>query len=352
MAMALAGLHLLLSQPEMSLWDGWTWSRGLLVLGLIALFIGWLRSWVAVIVAALWLWEVDWSRNLDLELGPLTLILIWSVLVMSPSGEPLSLLALNKKLSRKESDSNGNSASWKMPQVTYHWLAALFMLVVFLNGLLQNPWLPQSLEEAIGHFLRLPQEGVSLIYLLAPLFWLFKSTRGLAWLMLFGLIVAYTFMGVSEGTGPLLLAFLLFFLDGRWLGAKASVSPPILFFDGLCGLCNRSVDWALSEDRDKRLLFAPLQGEKAAKLLPQELRQDLNTLVLWVDGELSMRSTAVLKLAEHLGGVWRLAVIFKLIPRPLRDSVYNLVAQNRYRWFGQRQTCRLPTAEEKGRILP
>lgn len=125
----------------------------------------------------------------------------------------------------------------------------------------------------------------------------------------------------------------------------------IVFFDGVCLLCNGFVDFVLSRDVERKFQFPPLQGTRASELLAPELRSDLQTVVLWSQGQVLTRSDAVLTVLTQLGGVWSLAKIFWVVPRPLRDLFYRLVASNRYSWFGRRETCRLPTKEERERIL-
>lgn len=137
--------------------------------------------------------------------------------------------------------------------------------------------------------------------------------------------------------------------------AVAQATPPtlIVYFDGVCGLCNRSVDFILRRDQQARFQFAPLQGETAASRLPEADRRQLSSLVLETPQGLFRRSSAVVRILRRLGGVWWLAgSLLWLIPRPLRDCCYSLVAGNRYRLFGQKETCRLPTPEEAGRLLP
>ncbi len=122
----------------------------------------------------------------------------------------------------------------------------------------------------------------------------------------------------------------------------------ILFFDGVCGLCNTSVDWLLARDHAHRLAFAPLQGETAARLLPQTDRENLDTVIVWDRGNLYRRSEAVFRAVQLLGPGWNLLIaILNFIPTPIRDIVYRAVAANRYPVFGKRDTCRLPTKEER-----
>lgn len=127
----------------------------------------------------------------------------------------------------------------------------------------------------------------------------------------------------------------------------------VLYFDGYCNLCNGAVDFLIRRDRKGRLKFASLQGETAARRLPADLVQNLGTMVLQEqNGTLYTESGAALRAAASLGGVYALARLLFLIPAFLRNPVYRLIARNRYRWFGKRDTCRLPTAEERARFLP
>jgi predicted DCC family thiol-disulfide oxidoreductase YuxK len=124
----------------------------------------------------------------------------------------------------------------------------------------------------------------------------------------------------------------------------------IIFFDGVCVMCNALVDFALKHDHQQIFHFAPLQGETAQARIPQ-FSSDLNTVVLLDESGISTESDAIIKLLQGLGGPLRLAVIFKLVPKFLRDRMYRYVAKNRYRWFGAHESCRLPTKEERHRLL-
>ncbi len=130
-------------------------------------------------------------------------------------------------------------------------------------------------------------------------------------------------------------------------------SHPIIFFDGVCNLCNGVVDLLLRLDRDKQFRFASLQGETARDLLPP-LGDDARTwsFVYYDEDGAQLRSDAALAVCQRLGGIWWLLSLARFVPRFLRDPVYRLVARYRYRVFGQRETCRLPTPEEKARFLP
>lgn len=132
--------------------------------------------------------------------------------------------------------------------------------------------------------------------------------------------------------------------------------PPraIVFFDGVCGLCNATVDFWMRRDRNGRLAFAPLQGVTAAGYLAPSAREDLQSMVLRTEsGKTFVRSAAAVRILWRLGGIWSvLAALLWLVPLPLRDLGYRLVAASRYSLFGRRETCRLPTADEAERLLP
>lgn len=133
----------------------------------------------------------------------------------------------------------------------------------------------------------------------------------------------------------------------------AELGQCLLFFDGVCGFCSRSVDFVLARDRRSIFQFAPLQGETARQLLPPADVDDLNSMVLLVEGRSFCKSSAAVRVLWRLGFGWRLLSVFAwLVPLPLRDLVYDLVARNRYRLFGKHETCRMPTPAERSRFLP
>ena len=127
---------------------------------------------------------------------------------------------------------------------------------------------------------------------------------------------------------------------------------PILFFDGVCGLCSRIVDFSLRQDRNGLVRFAPLQGATAAERLTPDDVADLDTVVFANNGLLLRRSSAIVGLLGQLGGPWRfVAALLWLIPRPVRDLGYRIVARSRYRVFGKHDTCRVPTPKGRARFL-
>jgi predicted DCC family thiol-disulfide oxidoreductase YuxK len=135
--------------------------------------------------------------------------------------------------------------------------------------------------------------------------------------------------------------------------AALAAGRPILFFDGVCGLCNRSVDFVLAHERRQQILFAPLQGETAAACLGTKSDDDFSSVQLLENGVRLDRSDAVARLLTLMGGGWSvLGALLRIIPRPIRNLGYRVIASNRFRLFGRKAACRLPTPAERGRFLP
>lgn len=128
---------------------------------------------------------------------------------------------------------------------------------------------------------------------------------------------------------------------------------PIVLFDGFCNLCAGSVQFLLRHDRKGIFHFCSLQSKAAAQLLQMQDTdpRQLKTLVLLDGGRLYTQSTAVLHIARKLGGAWPLLYAGIIIPRFIRDSMYDWVAANRYRWFGKKESCWLPRPEWSERFL-
>ncbi len=133
---------------------------------------------------------------------------------------------------------------------------------------------------------------------------------------------------------------------------NAADADNTVFFDGVCGFCNVWVDFLMRRDPSSRLRFAPLQGETARTRLNPADVENLHSLVFWTSRGCYRKTSAVVRIGWTLGGVWSvLATLLWLIPRPLRDLGYALIARNRYRIFGKKETCRLPTPAERARFL-
>jgi len=126
-----------------------------------------------------------------------------------------------------------------------------------------------------------------------------------------------------------------------------------VLFDGVCNLCNGAVLFVIDRDPRGVFRFAALQSDEARRLLAAHGRRapDLSSILLLEAGRVYERSTAALRIARRLTGLWPLLYAFVAVPRPLRDAVYDWVARNRYRWFGRQEACRVPTPELRERFL-
>lgn len=139
----------------------------------------------------------------------------------------------------------------------------------------------------------------------------------------------------------------------------------IVAFDGLCNLCNSTVNWIIDHDPKQQFKFIALQDiarlktgnteqQEAYALLKNELidaSSVLSSVLLIENGQLYKKSTAVLRICRQLSGLYPVLHTYIIIPRALRDLVYDLIAHNRYKWFGKREQCRVPSPDVKQRFL-
>ena len=124
-----------------------------------------------------------------------------------------------------------------------------------------------------------------------------------------------------------------------------------MFFDGVCNFCNSTVNWLMAANKRRNLRFASLQGKTAEKVLPVSDRVDLASIVYYRKGRVYRKSAAALWVFRDVAWYGFMTFPFFLIPVGMRDRVYDWVASNRYRWFGKRDTCRVPRLDEKARFL-
>jgi len=127
----------------------------------------------------------------------------------------------------------------------------------------------------------------------------------------------------------------------------------LVLFDGVCNLCTHSVRFILEHEKGPLFRFATVQSPVGSRLM-RELGlnpDDAETFVLIADGRAYLRSDAAIRIARDLRGAWRWLGVVKIVPRPLRDWIYDLVARNRYRWFGRTDECMVPTAEIRARFI-
>lgn len=141
---------------------------------------------------------------------------------------------------------------------------------------------------------------------------------------------------------------IIFLIHPNWFKHQQDGDDyPIIFFDGVCTLCNHWVNFCLNLDSTQSLRFAPIQGDTAAQKLPEKYVKDFSTIVFYQNGTISIKSTAALNILGTLGGIWFIISWLRIIPPFIRNLIYDIVAKNRYRVFGKKDSCRLPLPHER-----
>jgi len=137
------------------------------------------------------------------------------------------------------------------------------------------------------------------------------------------------------------------------MDAEISDADAIVLFDGVCNLCSGFVQFILPRDDEGKYHFASLQSDVGQALLAEHdlPRDELESVVLIEDGESYVKSAAIIRIATGLGGVYRLLSPFRHLPRSVRDGVYDFVADHRYRWFGKKDRCMMPSEDVQSRFL-
>jgi predicted DCC family thiol-disulfide oxidoreductase YuxK len=131
------------------------------------------------------------------------------------------------------------------------------------------------------------------------------------------------------------------------------VSAPLILFDGVCNYCNTMVNFIIRRDKKKIFRFAPLQSEAARNILQRfHLPQNnFDSFMLFENNKIYQRSDAALRLYNKLPWYWKWTQVFWIIPKFIRDGVYNVIARNRYKWFGKKDQCMVPAPGVKERFL-
>ncbi len=322
--------------------------------------IGFQRPLVSVL---LWYgWASLFDRN-NLILNPGIPYVGWLLLVCAiiPKGEPFSI---------------GNSrknTKWEMPKVLFFGAWAImaigysisgfdkFMAPSWKNGtaifhLLENPlardyWLRDLMVQLPEGVLKIKTYAVLFVEMAFLPFALFKPTRKWIWLsmivMHLGILLIVDFADLTLG----MLMIHWFTFDSRWLKSKPKQSG-ILFFDGVCGMCNGLINFMMLEDRNEALRYAPLQGDTALEKIDAIHLEKLNSIVFKEGEKIYTESDGVIHALASIGGMYKLALASKVIPKFIRDRIYAFVSANRYKWFGKKEVCRMPTPEERDKLLP
>lgn len=130
-------------------------------------------------------------------------------------------------------------------------------------------------------------------------------------------------------------------------------TEPIILFDGICNFCNSAVNFTIKRDKNKTIKFTPLQSEVGKALIKEYgfPENDMSSFLLIENGKLYNKSTAALKVCRHLKGLWPFCYVFIIVPAFIRNAVYDFIAKNRYKWFGQKEECMVPTPDVRARFL-
>lgn len=128
---------------------------------------------------------------------------------------------------------------------------------------------------------------------------------------------------------------------------------PLLLFDGICNLCNTSINYIIKRDKRQLFKFASLQSDAAKQVLLQfnEKKYSIDSIILIYNNSIYYKSSAILKLLSIMGGIYSVSAIGYIIPKKLRDKLYDYIATNRYKWFGKRESCMLPTTDLEQRFI-
>lgn len=337
---------------------------GSLALFSLLLTVGMGRLWVSPL---LWYgWACLLNRNIFIS-NPGIPFVGWLLLALAliPKGEPLSYPISNRNPNWQMPELLFNAA-WILMAVSYtvsgihklgspSWQDGTALLSVAANPLARDYFLPQMLHQLPLWVVKFGSwSALALEVLFLPLC-LFSRGRMLVWLgtllMHLGILSMVNFTDLTLG----ILMFHLFVFDPRWIPVKAGNQPIIIFFDGVCGLCNHFVDFVIQEDKAKTIKYAPLQGPTASDKLGASEKESLETVRVFdpMSQKIYDRSGAIVRTLCSLGGFWRVfGTLLILTPRTIRDSGYDLVAKHRYRLFGKKDACRLPTPAERDLFLP
>jgi predicted DCC family thiol-disulfide oxidoreductase YuxK len=126
----------------------------------------------------------------------------------------------------------------------------------------------------------------------------------------------------------------------------------IILFDGVCNLCNSGVQFIIKRDSKCHFKFASLQSETGQMLLRKYgISNKIDSIIVIENEKVYIKSSAALQISKYLDGCWKYLIIFKVLPSSFRNFLYDILAKNRYRWFGKKDTCMLPTLEMKKRFL-
>jgi predicted DCC family thiol-disulfide oxidoreductase YuxK len=135
--------------------------------------------------------------------------------------------------------------------------------------------------------------------------------------------------------------------------SELPANKSIVLFDGVCNFCDSSINRIIRHDKKDKFLFAPLQSEIGKKLAEQYSinTEKIDSIILIENNNAYTKSSAILRISRHLNRLYPLMFGFMIIPAFIRNAVYDLIARNRYKWFGKKDTCMIPTAEVRSKFI-
>ncbi|MGI9493017.1 MAG: DCC1-like thiol-disulfide oxidoreductase family protein [Geminicoccaceae bacterium] len=233
------------------------------------------------------------------------------------------------------------------------WVAGQNVVYVLENPLARDWWLRDVFLAMPSILLKLLTWFILVIELLFALFALSAWCRPFVWA---GMLVVQFGFAFLLNFPDLTLAMLLFHLitsNPAWIAPRTVATGATLYFDGGCALCHGTVRFLIAEDRHGRLAFSPIKGKAINEKLPADLIANLpDSIVLAVDGNILLKSDAIISCLEMLGGLWRpIGIAMRLIPKPIRNWGYDVIASRRYAWFGTKdESCPLMPADLRDRF--
>lgn len=299
------------------LWYGWAclFHQNNLILNPGIPMVGWLLLAMAIIPKGEG-WGVE-RENTDWMMPP---ILYWGAWVMV--GVAYTISGLDKAM----------SPSWQDGSAITHLLSNPLARDYFIRDILIST--PEMFRQILTWVTLGLEIGFGLLVI-------FSKTRMFAWFMIMamhlGILMIVDFADLTLG----MMMIHLFTFDARWF--KLEQKERIIIFDGICGFCNKSLDVLMKLDEDKLFKYSSLQGEFVKKL---GLKEGIESIVLYEDGTVYYKSTAILKILRSLGGIWVFTNIFYVVPTFIRDAIYDVIAKYRYNIFGEMSSCRMPKVGE------
>jgi len=306
-------------------------------------------------------WACLFNRNIFIA-NPSLPYVGWLLLATSVirSGEPLTMWP-KKDTSWKMNPWIFNGAWWLLivgytfsgihKAAAESWQNGRALIYVLELPTTRDWWPKDVLLQLPEILLRSMTWGTLLLEILFLPLCLYKKTRVPATIAMVGMHLGIlTTVSIADLTFGMFMIH-LFVIESDW-GVERETKK-VIFFDGVCGLCDHFITFMVDADRENVLKFATQQGNTfQSPEIKKHFSTDLGDSIFYLKGDkIYSKSSAVLTALSDLGGIWKLFMVFKLVPVPVRDNVYDIIAKNRYKMFGKHDTCRLPTPSERAKFL-